>query len=377
MKASALFHLLQSRARKFDEQAPPDTVAAIHEVQQSLAVGYKDGRYGLRWQYGGRHQTLDVPGETFTFYVAGDLSRTPTPHLRDVNWRAAETTWRQIASASGFSIQILRAVDETGLAPPVGAARSLPLYAGVVMTVLAGAMALPLGGLAAAAGVAVSGALLLAMGECLATTHRPHHLRTGECAAIAGSALAPLVFGGSGWPLVPALASAVCACLAERTEGLRATVLWGVAGAVAGMAASQLGRPALVSAWVLIGAVIVVACIAPIRFKRSDVAWLVLSAFVAGAGGAFVRWPLFPIGGHAWPAAAVTAAIVGSGLALVCLLSWVHGTLFRVMPWISSLALAALSLGAAVSGHAPLVAAVTALAGLTACFALRVSHPVH
>lgn len=243
MKAAALYHLLQMRARTIGPNADRVTKALLVEIQTSLKIDYAESEYRLGWSCAGRNHVLAVPGATFAFYLAGDhvaaiASRRGPVDLRTVNWNGAAEVWRQVAASSGITLPVQAFGHELGLSPPTlfsstswrrWAVLQSPALALAAVSVLAG---WPIG--MSLCAICATG---IATFLCNMPASRP--LTLSEASLISIGSMTPLAAGLQ--PQFPTLflAGMVTASAAEQSPRRWSLPLWGLAGGLLGANASQ------------------------------------------------------------------------------------------------------------------------------------------
>ena len=101
MKAHALYHLIQLRARKLSEHLPSNIHNKLTEIQTSLKIKRLSGSYSLEWQLGGVNYDLILESDPFKFYEKGDsvkrnAKRSTNLNYRSENWASALQLWKDI-----------------------------------------------------------------------------------------------------------------------------------------------------------------------------------------------------------------------------------------------------------------------------------------
>ena len=107
MKASALYHLLQLRAKKLHQHVSSEYAGILTEIQDSLHVDRKSGVYSVSWVYDSKSFTIIIPNDKFKFYIKGDSKKALTNKSQNIdyrafNWSAALEVWREIFNSIGL-----------------------------------------------------------------------------------------------------------------------------------------------------------------------------------------------------------------------------------------------------------------------------------
>jgi hypothetical protein len=379
MKAAALYHLLQVRARKFEESAEPKTMAFLREIQTSLEVEYANSEYRLAWRHAGQPHTLRVSSDAFSFYLAGDndaaiAARKSATGYRAVNWSGAAAVWRQVASTSGVALSLTSNDGLLGLAPvqpgtwPVSWRRLAVLGSpAAALAVALAAGGRPIGSSGVALFATALAGLLCAMPPWRALT-------LTEAGLLSVGAIAPLTYGLAPLLLLGPLAGMVTACVAERMTGTRSLALWLLAGAILSVSGARYPVAAISAAVVLI-TLGVTTFLAPAKLPRQAVAFFGIGAAVGLAAAALVGAfpapvPSIPDAGTGSPG--LVAGVVGGALVLGFCLWCTQGVLFRVVPWFCILALGVFAVAAVVRGDRSAAVSATAVSGFTIFLGARI-----
>lgn len=367
MKTAALYHLLNTRAKKIEESAPSELVRKLSDIQRSLKIEFENSSYQIAWEHGGKCHSLTVPNSTFHFYIPGDRNEAAAPaagkNYRLENWRSALSVWVQITGDSGIDLPASLDTQEMGLAPASSDSQpDLEAY-NLLPALAAGLIAGIAGGAPCGAGVAIAGLSFILLAHCLRTTHLRRPATFPENAVIAAGCLVPIFFSRLDALWVLPWAGVALACWAEQASRPRQFPLWLLAGALCGVGMKVVPGSVFGGAWLAL-ALSVTAFAAPIRMPRLGAA-----AFAAGAAaGAFWAFshtafahPLLVTSSRlAW----LLAAALSASLYFSFILWWVHGTLFNVIAWFSILAMALTATAAVASGDPAQTSAIGALSGI-------------
>lgn len=377
MKAESLFHLLQIRARKLEEDADVATKQKLKAIQGALRVTHTRGWFEITWQFDGRDYNLSVPERDFTFYVAGDTpkaieQRGNTGNLRDINWQSASALWQRLSEISGFVLASTEPAKAMGLTPASGRPRAsrrhqglaglAVVLAGIVVTLLqAGVTAALLSGLVAV--------LLLLLVPGLEETHLRRRFSPFEVAFVGAPAFVPAWTGDDIVWLLPVLAGLNCVLWLEQRE-MRLVGGWLLGGFGIGASSFALGWAALLPAAVSALALAVLHLLASRRIARAE-----STCYGAGVGiglvtGTMITSTATTGGGASWIAGCL------AGLLLTCFVLWpFHGLLFRLVPWLTIGTLGLASLAATLAGPAVGEGAM-ALAGLALVATVRLTTAI-
>jgi hypothetical protein len=370
MKAAALYHLLQIRARKLEEGADAATTSFLRDVQQSLSVTYADSAYLLAWSHASKPYRLTVAGDAFGFYVAGDtsaaqLAQRDRTGLRSVNWSQAATVWKDVALASGVQPRF-PAGDELGLSPSTSSAA--PLRA---LILAAPAAVLSIGLLITGSPIesGVTALLSTALAAQLCSAQPRGALTLPEAIIVSIVSALPLGYGLVA-PVPVLFAGLVTLGVAERMTGLWSPLLWVFGGAVLGFSVPA-GVADAAAAVVFVATIVCATLMAPNKLPRTQVAYLGIGL----VAGFVVTWLAFGVPDASAVAVsdALRLAAAGLGAALmVGFLLWpIHGVLFRIVPWLSVFALGVFAVASAlVRDPAPAFSATAIVAFL----AVRISR---
>lgn len=112
MKAHALYHLLQLRARKLRDHINPQAQSNLIMIQESLMIKRELGCYYINWTIHGIEKNLCIVGEEFKFYEKGDSDKVKAKRPEKLNhrlhnWNAALELWRKIFSTSDLVATVL------------------------------------------------------------------------------------------------------------------------------------------------------------------------------------------------------------------------------------------------------------------------------
>ena len=361
MKPAALRHLLLDRIRRVLATGNPAQQPILRDILETLAIEQNKTWFTISWRDASGEHSLEVPQDSFTFYLAGDTAgaiakRGEVGDLRQENWKAAADIIGRMMAISGAVLdvgEITYALNTRAASPPL----ALFSIDGLVISAAAGAAAGRF--MDYQSGVYVFAASLLALmlaSRAVISTARPT-LGVVEKAVVATGILGGAILGGAALPAILLLA-VTAPCLAELANPRRTP--WLLAG-LCGAPLFWLGLPGQAAALVLVTAAFASCWMMANRFS-----WLGALLYAAGlSAGLFVRpEPLsFPPTPH-------DAVLLAPALLLLFSASlwWFHGVQKKIFPWYAQFGLLAACIGAlAVGGMA-----MTGLTGLALVLDLRV-----
>lgn len=373
MKASALFFLLQSRARHFDRREMSASNAAFAEIGRSLEVRYGNSAYQLTWKSAGRSRHLTLPDSAFRVYVVGDRPglaavSSPGSSIRVENWKAAYDVWTQMAKASG-------------LAPPVDAAHAVGRDAGsdvwlevTVVAAIAMVAAAVLTGVGRAPEAGLVAACSYALAWFMCSTDRGWRLGRIEGGIAGLASLFVLLPGAASGRYTVVVVGIVIVCAIERVGSSR--LLWWVIGAgTCGLTAGLGGTGALAGTALLVLAEALLVAVTPSKAPRNTATGIVLAwAVAAGVGSAAATWTGYSTFASI-PGAGYAGVVVGGVVAILLvgtsLIWWIQGVLHYPAPWLAMPAIATMIAVAGCTGDFGMVRAGAATAGVAAVVTAR------
>jgi hypothetical protein len=344
MKSASLFHLMQIRARKFEERANEKCRRDLRAVQKQLKIEHSRGWFELKWQFDDRDFSLNVPDKDFAFHVAGDTAtavaqrRGGATNLRETNWQQAALLWRRVAEVSGFVISDDLLRGDLGLTPELTLPDESCRLRIIVILAMIGANAITgmfSSGPFPAATNSLVLALLFALTMSLEETHLHEQMTVLEIVIIGIGALLPLWLNGDTLWLLPLLAGLVGTCWLERTER-KFPPLWFAAGLLLGLPTMWSGWLGAVPALIMASSLCVLAFVSPYRLSfRSELAGLLGAALGMMVGTSVPIGKIVTEATVLQPDNIIIACVVPAALFIVFTSWWVHGTLFQVTPWLA------------------------------------------
>lgn len=376
MKDRSLFHLLMARLRQLTSGLPAHERDFVESLQGSLKIEQSGDWFSIAWRSRNKQYDLNVPGDTFHFYVRGDTGKAPAIHGgRAENWKSAEALLRRIAELSGEHLPAdprpgslnIFVFDQTDSA----ISHELMIVPGLV----AGLIALALTRAEIGFWTAVA-AISLAYWDSFfrhSLLRRPAHWLAPIVIAI--GALVPSYFMTSPASTAVLALSIALFARAELLAGDASILDWIVPGVATGGVVLALGP----SGWVAVAAIgafiLLTLVLMPRRMPmRPVVASLAAAVAAATLATLFSHVPLDGDAGAQSALAWIYALIIGT-FAVTFLLGWVFGQQFLLFPWAGLGVVGASYLAVLLFSTGDRAAlSFTALAGFGICAVLRLFH---
>lgn len=349
MKPAALRHLLLDRIRRSLATGDPAQQPVLRDILETLAIDQHKTWFTIHWRDPEGERSLEVPQDTFSFYLAGDTvgaiaKRGETGDVRQKNWKAAADIIGRMVTISGGAFDVGATEYAMNTEP-----KPLPLGLfsadGLILAAVAGAIDgwridTQTGALIFLASVL---AMTLISRAVISTDRSPLGI-IGK-ALVATGILAGTWLGGA-LLLAVLLLGVTAPCLAELANPRKPQ--WLLAG-LAGAPLLWVGLPGHLAAFVLVLAAFVSCWMMANRFS-----WLSALLYVAGiAVGLFVHPAGFSLPAPTrYDAALLVPAFL---LLLSASLWWFHGVQKKLFPWYAQFGLLAACVGAFMTGGEAMV----------------------
>lgn len=374
MKDRSLFHLLMARLQQLTSGLAAHERDFAESLQGSLKIEQNGDWYSVAWLWRNKQYDLNVPGDSFHFYVRGDIGKAPAIRGgRAENWKSAEALLRRIAELSGERLPEDRRPGSMNVFVFDQVEGATPHALMIVPGLAAGLVALAFATAEIALWTAVVSIALAYLNGLFrySLLCRPAHGMAPI--VIACGALIPGYFMTS--PM-SAAAIAVSIALFARAELLAGSLIdWVVAGVAAGAIVFAIGPAGWVAVAIIAASILLTRALMPRRLPaRPALAGIAVAVTVAILAGLLAHMlPQRVAAGT--PAPPWLHGFVVGMFAVTFLLGWVFGQQFLLFPWIGLGVFGATYLAVLLlSSPGGVATSLTALTGFGVCAAARLLY---
>lgn len=282
MKANALYHLMQLRAKNLQESLTPERQSILSELQRSLHVKRKGGAYILSWKMAGKELEHIVENEKFRFYGKGDSAKDATIdkkiNSRASNWQSALEVWRDIFKRSNLDDSVLsdNGSMSFGNSDP-DIVENILLVDLMLSAVLAFCVYI-FYSISESIQMFFVSYSLMQFSSCYSAVHLRQKLSLLEKIVVSTSGALPVYFGVNAIGMIFVLWAIFFACDAEK-RAERKSVYFALSGVMFGVGAGSLGG---FSTFTIISLIVLMSVIAIIDSRRFKFDYLL--AMIAGFG---------------------------------------------------------------------------------------------
>lgn len=349
MKAQALYHLMQLRARALGENLPGSNKAVLEEIQSSIKIQRKPGTYILNWSVKQTDYSITLESDPFRFYEKGDNAQRNAKRVGDLNyrtynWNAALELWRDIFKASNLDHEPITDDGRLAFGDFSKVSSNSSLYQNMGIALLFSLLSIINHSLVETSLLFIAISALLLYANNLSTVHLRKPLHIIEKLIIAAGCMIPLYFGVGLIGGIFIATGLYLLGIGERQDKFKA-LLFCLSGISLGLAIYSMGVFAITLTVVVSAILVVVSIIDSQRISMSNA-----GLFIAGSILAWLAmYTLIEMGSISTyrPQEIILNQqylnwIVAASLAMIflgCALWWIIGVQYYLLPWLSLLAL--------------------------------------
>jgi len=285
MKEQALYHLMQLRARKFNESLSADDKVATEEIQSSLKIQRKSGTYVLNWRIHQEEHSITMQSDPFKFYEKGDntkrnAKRTEKLNYRSRNWDAAMELWQDIFRISNLESGKVTDDGKLAFGNFSNEKSNMPFIHSLGIALLFSLISTAAYSLVDAASLFMAILILLLYTDGFANVHLRKELNIVEKLIIASGCLAPLYYGVNLTGSIFVLSGLYLLNVAERQDSYK-HLLISISGAMFGLAMYSMNNFALILAAILLALLILISIIDSQRISVAVIGFFILGLLIA------------------------------------------------------------------------------------------------
>lgn len=349
MKANALYHLMQLRARKLSEHLPDDSKATLEEIQSSIKITRQPGTYIIDWNVNQTDYSITMESDPFKFYEKGDNAKRNAKRLGDLNyrthnWDAALELWRDIFRTSNLDPGPM--VDDGKLAFGNFLENDSRSYSieNIVVALSFASISFIKYPLVEVIQLFIVVLALLLFSESFSSVQLRKPMRILDKIIVAAGGIVPLSMGIDQAGMIFNLAALYLLTKAEKNTTKR-LFYYVLSGACFGFAAYATTVFSTVLAGILAVLLVIVSVVDRTRVKRVEaVLFLVCSAVSISIVSLSISYGYLPVYVESIVVASPDNVSMISSIFLLVLatcfsLWWVTGVQYYLIPWLSLLAL--------------------------------------
>jgi len=349
MKANALYHLIQLRARKLLEHLPQDRQTPLRKIQSGIHVERISGGYVLDWALDNKKFSFTLESDPFKFYEKGDdekhnARRGNNLNYRRHNWDMALELWRSIYRQSNLDPDVLQDDGQMafGRFNPIDARTTV--IPNILIAMIVTLLSLFKASASGSVQVFIACVLLLYYAENMADVHLRKRLSQLEKLVIASGILIPVYYTNQLTGILLIIGSLFLLCLSERHKTF-GNLIYLLSGVLIGGAIYHLGYFAILAGMVISALLFIIALIDRVRvsilssmsFIAGFIVLLSVVYFLADINGSV---KLDPQEIAIQDKYIVLLSIVFTIMLLVTSATWwIVGVQYYLMPWVSIISL--------------------------------------
>ncbi len=345
MKANALYHLMQLRARKLSEHLPENRKTELLEIQASIKIQRKPGTYKIDWKVDQKDYSITLESDPFQFYEKGDNAkrnamRTDDLNYRTHNWDAALALWQDIFKASDLNSEMITDDGKLAFGKFGKNSTNTPLYQNLGIALLFSILSILRVPLVETLQFFILISVLLLFADNFSTVHLRKPLSLIEKLIIATGCIIPLYYGVSLAGVIFISTGLFLLGLAERQDKNKA-ILFNVSGITFGLAIYSMGIFAITLSVAMAVTLLLIALVDRQRISISStglfiagilIAWLATYALIlAGSFSPYMQQEIILSQQHLNWVTAGTLVLLFLGFTML----WIIGVQYYLLPWLS------------------------------------------
>ncbi len=345
MKANALYHLMQLRARKLNENLPVDVKILLNEIQSSIKIKRLPGTYRLDWKVHQTDYNLTLNSDPFKFYEKGDnarhnVKRGDNLNYRGHNWDAALELWKDIFKCSNLDAKSICDDGKLAFGRFVTNKSNVPTYQNIGVALLFSLLAAIKYPLAEIFQLFITILVLLLFTESFSCVHLKKSLQIFEKAIIAAGCIIPLYYSINLTGIIFILSGLYLLGIGERQDKFNG-LMFTLSGLVVGLATYYMGIFGLTFAVILFAILVIISIIDSQRISMSNTV-LFLVGFITVLLGTYVFIESGSISPY-FPQEIILSQkyinwITAGFLTLLFIgfaMWWIIGVQYYLLPWLS------------------------------------------